>query len=103
MSSILYGKWVICKSTMMRLFLLLFIFFVCPAHAEFIQLGSRGAGMFSIFTNVLWLCDDYEKGAISGFEVRFGRRGAYFDQAMGQNWWEYYCEPLSCGNKDGAE
>jgi hypothetical protein len=94
------------KETMNRLIIfLLFLCLLCPLNAaekEFIQLGSRGSGMFSIFNSVLRLLDAYEKGTIAGLEVDFRNRGSYFDKEYGPNWWQYYCQPIYIGIKDGA-
>lgn len=54
-----------------------------------------GAGMFSIFDDVLNLIIQYEEGIFGGVEVDFGRTGLYYDSKYGKNWWSYYCEPIS--------
>lgn len=84
--------------------LVIFIMYSLTAFAlEYVELGSRGAGMFSIFNSVLRCLDDYERGTIAGLEVNFYNRGAYFDKEYGPNWWQYYCEPVMLGKREGAE
>src|SRR4051812_20950421 len=55
-------------------------------------------GMFSILSSVLSCLDIYERGKFAGIEVDFGTRGLYYDPAYGNNWWEYYCEPIRIGS-----
>lgn len=80
------------------LFIVLFLFQALHAGNEYIIIKDRpGAGMFSMFTDVLSLIYGYEKGYYTGIEVDFGDEGLYYDQSMGRNWWEYYCEPIKIG------
>lgn len=65
----------------------------------FVLENREGAGMFSMFTDVLALVASYEKGIFGGIEVDFGNEGLYWDQNKGSNWWIYYCEPISLGKK----
>ena len=58
-------------------------------------LKSREAGMFSIFLDVLALLQNYENGTFKSIKVDFAREGQYFDPSYGQNWWEYYFEPIN--------
>ena len=61
-------------------------------------LHSRYAGMFSIFGDVLTLCDAYERGLFSGIQVTFDGGGLFHHTEYGPNWWHYYCEPICLGN-----
>ncbi len=66
---------------------------------EFISLGCRHAGMFSIFLDVLALLKSYDQRLCAGVEVDFRDEGFYYDRLHGHNWWHYYFEPISMGNK----
>lgn len=63
----------------------------------YIVMHSRDAGMFSVWMDVLSMVDCYEKGLYSGIQVSFGKEGLYYDENHGENWWEYYCEPIKLG------
>lgn len=66
-------------------------------------LKDRPAGFFSLFNSVLGALDNYEASReFVGFEVNFGNRGYYYDKIRGENWWQYYFEPIkiSKGNFD---
>jgi hypothetical protein len=68
--------------------------------SQFYVLENReGAGMFSMFADVLAAICSYERGILGGFEVDFGERGLYWEKNYGPNWWTYYCEPLALGEK----
>lgn len=70
------------------------------APQEFIIMQCReGAGMFSIFNDVLALIKYYDKGYYRGIEVDFDEQGIYYDRKYGKNWWSYYCEPICFGEK----
>jgi len=82
---------------MKKIFVFIFIFFSLPCFCyqeNYYILRSRDAGFFSIFSDVLALCHNYEKCELCGFEVDFKDYGLYFDKKIGLNWWLYYCEPL---------
>ena len=51
-------------------------------------------GFFSAFNMVVGLLDAYEKGEISGIEIKLGTTGLYYDKTKGPSWWEYYFETL---------
>lgn len=55
--------------------------------------------MFSIFDDVLDMLKRYERGHYKGVEIDFKQTGAYYDPDYGNNWWSYYCEPISLGQK----
>ena len=63
--------------------------------AECAILRSRGAGMFSIFMDVLSLLQNHENGLFKSIKVDFANEGQYFEPGFGQNWWEYYFEPIN--------
>lgn len=60
-------------------------------------------GMFSQFHMVLSLCELYENGIIEGGCVDFKKNGFYYDVQKGENWWEYYFEPISLGHSEEAQ
>ena len=56
--------------------------------------------MFSVFMDVLSLLQNYEKGIFKSIKVDFANEGQYFDPKFGQNWWEYYFEPINNQSSD---
>ena len=56
-------------------------------------------GLFGSFNQVLALVKLYDQGYYRGIEVDFGKQGLYYDPNHGNNWWSYYCEPISIGEK----
>lgn len=61
-------------------------------------------GLFSVFNTVIGALNYYDQGIISGLRVDFGSHGWYFDAARGNNWWNYYFEPIVLGeNKQSDE
>lgn len=62
------------------------------------------AGLFAEFAAVLGLLDHFEaqRRFYAGVAVRFGNRGLYYEPAAGENWWEYYFEPLPAGAMENA-
>lgn len=61
----------------------------------------RNCGMFSLFFDVLYALWEFENGYLSALHVDFGTRGLYYDPAYGNNWWNYYCEPIILGKVQG--
>lgn len=59
----------------------------------------HGAGMFSIFNDVLSYYKYYDNGFYAGVEVNFGKEGQYYTESFGENWWSYYCEQSLLGEK----
>lgn len=59
-------------------------------------------GLFSTFNTVIGALDAYDRGIISGLHVDFAHEGWYFDPERGNNWWQYYFEPIVLGNSDCA-
>ena len=64
---------------------------------------SYDVGFFSVFTTVVGALDFYEQQKKAGLRVDFATRGAYFDSRYGNNWWQYYFEPIEIGSKKKAE
>lgn len=62
----------------------------------------EGAGMFSMFSDVLALVDCYDRGIFQGVEIDFGEKGLYWVKNYGPNWWNYYSEPISLGEKNNV-
>ena len=56
-------------------------------------------GMFASCVCVLSFLDLCEQGSIAGGRVDFGTEGVYYDPMVGENWWEYYFEPISVSFK----
>ncbi len=56
-------------------------------------------GMFASCVCVLGFLDLCEQGKIAGGRVDFGTEGVYYDPLVGENWWEYYFEPISVSFK----
>ncbi|HSX26764.1 MAG TPA: nodulation protein NodZ [Chlamydiales bacterium] len=81
----------------------LFLFLAATVSAEppgFIAMKCRsGAGMFSIFNDMLAALKMYDQGKYEGIAIEFGQEGVYYDPLRGDNWWNYYCEPIALGQK----
>jgi hypothetical protein len=78
----------------------LFFYFSHYNQKNYVVLQAReGAGMFSMFSDVLGLLNAYEQGKVNGLEIDFGKGGVYFSEHSGDNWWMYYCEPIQLGSK----
>jgi len=85
-------------SSMRSIFLLFFLMNGSMAIGlESLSLGSRDAGMFSIFFDVLDLLKSYDKGRFHSIEVDFRNEGHYYDAKKGPDWWGYYFEPIKLG------
>ncbi len=57
-------------------------------------------GFFSVFHTVLGALDFMETNSTCcGLGVDFEDKGFYYDKEYGQNWWEYYFEPIDLGRK----
>lgn len=78
-------------------FLTFVLIFSRVESKEYLLLKSRDAGFFSIFMDVVGNLSLYDKGLIDGLRVDFGDSGLYYDSEYGENWWNYYFEPLSVG------
>lgn len=84
-----------------KIFLVFMAFLPFVSHAdpkkEYIIFGCREAGMFSVFYDVITLCKYYEDGKYNGIEVNFGKSGLYYWEPLGDNWFNYFCEPIKLG------
>jgi len=74
-----------------------------PYPNNFVILGNRPQGMFSIFDDVFDLIKRYEIGHYKGIEVDFDDQGLYYEPSRGKNWWSYYCKPVSIGKKNNIK
>ena len=68
-----------------------------------IRRADRGCGLGAEMSIILSLLYLYEIGVYCGLEVDFEKEGHYYDPRYGDNWWNYYFEPLSIGDPKGAE
>jgi hypothetical protein len=66
-----------------------------------ISIRSRDSGMFSLFFDVLYASWEWDNGLLDSFTVDFHKQGLYFEEKYGDNWWEYYCEPIRLGSPTG--
>lgn len=64
--------------------------------------SSITQGLGADFNNVLSLLHLYEMGFCAGLEIDYQDTGNYYDPRFGENWWNYYFEPLQVGNPDGS-
>lgn len=60
-------------------------------------------GFFSVFTAVMGYLDLYDSRDIDGLTVNFQANGLFYEAGHGQNWWNYYFEPIDFGNKQNAD
>ncbi len=64
--------------------------------------SSVTQGLGADFNNVLSLLHLYEMGLCSGVETDYQNTGNYYDPKVGENWWNYYFEPLRVGHLEGS-
>ncbi len=50
--------------------------------------------MFSVFLHVLGVLKKAETESYSGVAIHFSQKGLYYDPKQGENWWEYYFQPM---------
>lgn len=64
--------------------------------------GSK-SGMFSTLISTLGVLAKFQKGVkeYTGLEINYGNLGVYYDPNRGDNWWNYYFEPVQIGKTDG--
>lgn len=55
-------------------------------------------GFFGNFNMVLGALESFEKGECKGVQVAFNESHCYFDPTKGENWWNYYFEPIYIGD-----
>jgi Nodulation protein Z (NodZ) len=53
-------------------------------------------GFFCSYQSAIGFLNFCEKEQPAGFQIFF-EKGLYFDNNVGPNWWEYYFEPVKCG------
>lgn len=63
---------------------------------------TPNVGMFAAANQVLGNLSLFESGQLSGMVVDFEKNGLYYDPDQGTNWWGYYFEPISLGQKTNA-
>ena len=65
---------------------------------------SYSVGMFAQFSQIAGILNEYDTnpGKYGGVEIDFKKTGFYYDPAYGPNWWNYFCEPICIGNKQGC-
>jgi hypothetical protein len=77
-----------------------------PLRKEFLVLCcmKEGYGLFTEFTFVLAGLQHFEasRGLYAGIQVEFLGQGYYYDRRAGENWWEYFFEPVALGSRDNA-
>lgn len=106
MSKALAWLWLINKSK--RIFWLLTLCLITTSNLvgfhkkKYIVMHSREEGMFGVWMDVLAMVHCHEKGFYHGMEVNFEKGGYYYDEAHGDNWWTYYCEPIKVGDKNNV-
>ncbi len=61
------------------------------------------SGLFATMTYVLGALELYEQGTFGGLTVNFYKAGLYYDPAVGNNWWNYYFEPIFLPPKPNQE
>lgn len=94
------------KKIILRLFLSYFfsVNSIASAHPSEYLIGNLHeypVGMFSVFSYVVGLLYKYDSGSYAGIEINFEKSGLYYDPLYGENWWEYYCEPIVLGKNKG--
>lgn len=79
-----------------------------PLKKVFLVLHCMGesdvSGFFSEFAAVVGTLEHYDKwkGQYAGLNVHFDARGLYHDLRHGDNWWEYFFEPINVGSRYNA-
>ena len=63
----------------------------------FIHHRACGSGMGALIIEIITWLQFYEFGIISGIKLDFRKSEFYYEKKYGDNWWEYYFEPLSIG------
>ncbi len=65
--------------------------------------GCRNEGMGFVLYKMFDLLCQYNLGYLDGLTFNFGRSGCYYDSAQGENWWEYYFEPIHLGSPTNSK
>lgn len=71
-----------------------------PSTPPIMTVRNREAGMFSLFFSVAHALFSFENGTYDGVNVDFAGEGFYYEAAHGNNWWDYYCEPIHVTKQD---
>lgn len=94
----------------MLILLIALLPFSCSLDAQverhenvFLHFNTPHEGLFATCSALVQLLVYYETGYCSGLQVDFERNGMYYDAIHGENWWEYYWEPICLGNKKQAQ
>lgn len=66
--------------------------------------GAEASGLFSEIAAVIGCLAHYEArpDLYAGLRVDFQLHGLYYDPAAGENWWEYYFEPVALASSREA-
>lgn len=73
-----------------------------PEEGPYLVLDSQmDAGFFALFCQVLGILQQYDEGHYAGIEVKLGGN-IYVDPRLGNNWWNYFFEPIKMGNKTAS-
>lgn len=59
------------------------------------------SGMFAVFSSVVGALNVYESGDYAGLHIDLNS-GRYLDPTLGNNWWEYFFEPIKLGDEKNA-
>jgi hypothetical protein len=79
-----------------------------PLQKEFLVLpcmtGADTSGLFTEFLAVVGALAQHERWSsiYAGLAVDYADQGLYYDAAHGDNWWQYYFEPIDVGRRAGA-
>lgn len=73
-----------------------------PAKDYIVLHCREKTGLFSAFDDVLGLLKHYDKGEYGGIEINFFKEGLYYSSERGENWWNYYCEPIAVGERENV-
>lgn len=69
----------------------------------FLHFNMPHEGLFATCSALVSLILYYETGQCAGLHVDFEKNGIYYDANHGDNWWEYYFEPICLGDKRNAQ
>ncbi len=62
---------------------------------------THSSGMFATMTSILGALNYYEQGKFAGIKVDLFE-GAYWEPALGANWWNYFFETINIGKNNEA-
>ncbi len=82
------------------LFFLLWFSFISAEYHYILTHRFDVAGFFSSFHTVLGALEFMETNEdCAGLTVDFADKGLYYDKKYGNNWWNYYFEPIDLGKR----